>query len=181
MSRLNGAARRFIELKRHALLRFRRSQSPVDWRCYKGLWNGGNIAVHREKVFLSTSLTIDSSLQFWKNLRVLSSAQSSASIPLHLRNLSLLDNHFLDSLPSSSYSFNSFTHLLFSFLYLFSTFNFAPITPSDLYSIFKRIRLTFAGSLNLSDCLLLLCFPQCLDSFLYMLNFSFSHSIFPSS
>ena len=103
-----------------------------------------NIAVrHEKKPFLSTSLTTNSSFQFLRNFRAFGGAQSaSASIPLHLRNPSLMNNHFLDTLPSSSYSSNSFTHLLFSFSHVFLTFNFAPITSSDLYNIFKRIRLT---------------------------------------
>ena len=45
-------------------------------------------------------------------------------------------------------------------LSLFSTFNFAPITPNNLYNTFKRIRLTSA---DLSGRMLLLCLPQYLD------------------
>ena len=79
---------------------------------------------------------------------------------LHLRNFSLLNNHFLDTLSSSSYSFYSFTHLLSSSPHVSSTFNFVPITPSTLYNIFKRIRLTFARPFDLFDRMLLLCLLQ---------------------
>jgi len=100
----------------------------------------------KKKSFFSTSFSSDSSLQFWRNLRALDDAQSSsASIPLYLRNSFLLNNHFLNTLSSSSYSSNSF-HLLSYSPHVSSTFNFAPITPSDsLYNIFKYIRLTSAS------------------------------------
>jgi len=140
-----------------------------------------NIVVRREKKsFLSTSLTTDSSLQFWKNL-LGDARSSSASIPLHLRNPSLLNNHFLDTLPSSSYFFNSFTHPLSYSPHVSSIFNFVPITPNDLHNIFKRICLTFAGLLDFSGRMFLLCLPQYLDPLVYMINFSLSYSIFPSS
>jgi len=110
---------------------------------------------------------------------ILRSNSGEISVPLvvhnpslHLRNSSLLNNHFLDTLSSSSYSFNSFTHLLSSFPHVSSTFNFVPIIPSNLYNIFKRIRLTSAGPFDLSGRMLLLCLPQCF--LLYMLNFSLS-------
>ena len=56
-----------------------------------------NIAVrHEKKPFLSTSLTTNSSFQFLRNFRAFGGAQSaSASIPPHLRNPSLMNNHFL--------------------------------------------------------------------------------------
>ena len=110
---------------------------------------------------------------------ILRSNSGEISVPLvvhnpslHLRNSSLLNNHFLDTLSSSSYSFNSFTHLLSSSPHVSSTFNFVPIIPSNLYNIFKRIRLTSAGPFDLSGRMLLLCLPQCF--LLYMLNFSLS-------
>lgn len=93
------------------------------------------------------------------------------SLPyLYLRIPFLLNNHFLDTLPS--YSSNSFTHLLFSSSHVSS------ILFNHLYSIFKHIRLTSA--LLISLVVLLLCLSQCLDSLLYI-NFSLSHSTFPSS
>ena len=143
-----------------------------------------NIAIHREKkFFFTTFLAINSSLQFWKNLRTLDGAQSpSAIVPLHLRNPSLLNSHFLDILYFLRLI--PLTILLIFFLPLLmfskpSTLLQSFLSPPDLYNILKRIRLTSAEPLNLSGRIILLCFPQCLDSLLYILNFSFSHSTFP--
>jgi len=117
-----NAVRQLIELKRRALLSHRRSQSPADSAtrvCGMNINTYINIAICCEKKLSSLPPSTDSSLQFWRNLRALGGAQSSSVfIFLHFRNLSLLNNHFLDNLSSSSYS---------SFLFIF----FPPLTFFD--------------------------------------------------
>ena len=180
---LNTAVRKLISLKRRALLRFKRTRSDPDWRRYKQLRNEVNCAIRREKkAYLSNSLSSNSPRQFWRNLSVLGgTASPSRSLPSHLLDPKLMNDYFIDSLPSSSCSPETLNHFASSSFNVPESFSFTPITPTDLYNILKRIRLTSAGPYDLSGRILLLCLPQCLEPLLHILNYSLLSHTFPSS
>ena len=142
------------------------------------IWYDMNITVRcKKKSFLSTSLITNSSLQFWRNLRALGDAQSSASIFLHLT-IEIFLSWIIIFLILYLLRFIPLTFLLIFFPPLL-TFP----RSSTLFQSFPMISTIFLSAfawlpLDLSDRMLLLCLS--LDPFLYMLNFFLSHSTFPS-
>jgi len=128
------------------------------------------------KRFHYLSIFICCSSSHWNTIKHIDNRTTIEQLSIYCKQLSFLNNHFLDSL-SSSYSSNSFIYLLSSFLHVFSTF--VTITPS-LYNILKCIRLSFARPLVLSVACSYCVFLNVLIPF-SMLNFSLSHNIFPSS
>jgi len=165
--------RRLIELKKHALLRYR-SQFLADWQHYRVR---GTTWILRFIVRKSSSSLLSSRSIPRSNFGKISVPLTVHSLPLLLylctcyctfapRNPSLLNSHFLDTLYFLRLI--PLTILLTFFLPLLmfskpSTLLQSFLSPPDLYNILKRIRLTSAEPLNLSGRILLLCFPQCLS------------------
>lgn len=97
------------------------------------------------------------------------------SVSIHLRNPSLFNNYFIDSLPisplfypSSSYQFLSFSH------YTAETFSFKSVIVSDLFTIIAY---------KTSPSLVFLTFPVLCSCFIFsnmsILSFIFSITLYP--
>lgn len=102
---LTIAIHKLIKIKSLSLQKFRRIQSAHHWQRYKQLRNLTVTAICKEKqFFLSSSYKHNSSRQFWRNLFSFSGYTSFPfPSPIHLLNPLLLNNHFIDSLPSNHY------------------------------------------------------------------------------
>ncbi|KYN22047.1 hypothetical protein ALC57_05563 [Trachymyrmex cornetzi] len=116
-----------ISLKRRALNKFRQIRLKIDWLCFCELHNSTTTAIRREKKsFLSSSLAFASPRDFWRNFFSLGAMSSSSpSIYTHLLDPFLLNNYFIDSLPSFSSTF-SISPLLSDSSIVSTSFTFNP-------------------------------------------------------
>ena len=178
---LTVAVRKLIAKKNQALRKARLSRSSSDWQRYSVLRNMTATAIRREKrSFIKSSSRRSSSQQFWISLSSLGGRASvTPDIPDHLLDPDLLNNHFIDSLPSSSCSSSLLDHYLTSHSPTSNAFRFTQINLADLYIIMKEIRLTSAGPYDLSGRMLLFCIPWCLDTLLHIINACLDRGVFP--
>ena len=180
---LTIAVRSLISQKNRALCKYRNTRLPCHWQLYKKLRNLTAAAIRREKRSFINSRTSEFSMRrFWSCLSSLGGHSSSSYvIPEHLLDPDLLNNHFINSLPSMSLPSPILHYFSSTTQNTDSTFHFSPISLADLYIIMKNIKLTAAGPYDLSGRMLLFCVPWCLDSLLHILNTCLERGIFPSA
>lgn len=95
----------------------------------------------------------------------------------------MLNNYFIDFLPSNTPSSHLSVHLPQTHCDLSNSFHFNPITLTELYNILVKIKLTFSGPYDLSGHIFMLYIPHytTLEPILHILNCSLSSGISPSS
>lgn len=106
---------------------------------------------------------------------------SFSSLPSHLLDPFTINDYFIDSFPNFTYSPEVLNRFSLLPCVVSQTFSCTPVTPLELFGIFRHIRFISSGLLDLSGRMLLLCLLQCLDPLLHILNYSFSCGTFPSS
>ena len=175
-----------MSLRNRALTRYRRSGGAAAWDYYKLLRNLANSSICTEKLFFKNLSRFSSSKNFWHFLSVsgFHKPSHSSSVPDSFPDPSAINNHFLDSLPSTS----AFPELVSYYLSQAhesssssSSFTFAPFSLGDLFSIFKTIKLTSSNPYDISGIMIFHCVPYCLDSLLHIFNSAILSESFPAA
>jgi len=147
---ITPAVRCLIKLKSGSLRKFKRSRDALDWLRYKTLHNLTNFAICKEKrSFLRSSLSANSPRSDVISPILVDIASSTFIFPDHLQNPSVFNNHFIDSLLSSSYSLSTVNHFLNLDHDALDSFHFDPVTLAQLYNILSKIKLTSSGPYDL--------------------------------
>ena len=150
------------------------------------LRNLANSSIRTEKRLYFKNLSrFSSSRSFWHFLSAAGfhKPSHSSSVPNSFSDPSAINNHFLDSLPSTSASPELISYYSSQACETSpsSSFTFAPFSLGDLFSVFKGIKLTSSNPYDISDIMILNCVPHCLDSLLHIFNSAVLAGSFPAA
>lgn len=150
------------------------------------LRNLANSSTRKEKRLYFKNLSRSgSSKSFWQFLSAAGFHKSPhfSSVPESFPDPSAINNHFLDSLPSTSVSpelisyYSTHSHESSSS----SSFTFTPFSLGDLFSVFKGIKLTSSNPYDISGLMIYNRVPYCLDSLLHIFNSAVLSGSFPAA
>lgn len=182
---LSDRSRILIKEKNKARLKWRRTKTNADRASFKLMCKEvqKQIKLDKEAYFGAINNNVRNTSEFWRKLREMGVTKSKkTNIQSAFSDSDLLNNHFLDSLPSCSPDNELIAKLSNSQCSDISDqkFTFSEINGHNIYNVLVRLKTSAPGIDGLSGTMLILCLPNCLPALLDIINTSLSSGIFPS-
>lgn len=173
--------RTMIKLRNKAKLKFKKSKSTAHWDEYKQLRNLTEVSIKNEKkAYFNYKLNTRNSKVVWKELSGLNIKKRSPALPACLRDPNVINNYFIESIPSSSSTDELLNYYKSSTWKNFTpNFEFELVNDTIILQIINGIATDAVGADGISSKMLKLCCPFVVPFISHIINTSLILNTFP--
>lgn len=176
-----------MNLRDHALSRYKNSKNPEHYNYYKILRNNTTKAIENEKkAYLNHRIRTGKSKTLWKdldNLNVHSSKKKNIDIPAYLSNVNEINNFFIDSaknIPCGNLNETKSFYTDHSFINFEQKFSFSLVSNDEVFEIIRSLSSNAVGYDKINLSMITYCCPYIIPFITHIINTCILENYFPN-
>ena len=177
--------KQLINLKRKALVKFKKTKNEQHWKDYKDIKNFTNKAIVREKKAYLRQQSQMNGKSVWnafEKLHIYKKNKNNFEIPAHISDVNLINQHFISSVPNIPFNEESFSKLYHvTKENVTSVLSFSTIGEMDISRFLFSIKTRAVGADGIHIDFIIMCCPFLLKYISYLVNFCIQNSVYPST